>query len=153
MLLDIDTNSPVPIYEQIVTQVIFGIAANAAPPGTLIPSVRDLAGRVLVHPNTVARAFQELERRGVVAAKRGRGMEVTAEGPLACRAQRREIVRSRIREALREAASSALTPDEIRKLVEEELARANGKSYRTEKGGHQASDSASSEKRSHGPSD
>ncbi len=152
LLLHIQPDSPVPIYEQIVAQITFAIASGALETGAMIPSVRDLAGRVLVHPNTVARAFQELERRGVVAAKRGRGMEVTAEGPLACRAQRREIVRSRIREALREAASSALTPDEIRKLVEEELARANGKSYRAERG-IKTPDLAPSEKRSHGPSD
>lgn len=134
LFLRIQPDSPVPIYEQIVAQITFAIASGALEPGAMIPSVRDLAGRLLVHPNTVARAFQELERRGVVAARRGRGMEVTAEAPLACRSQRREIVRSRIREALREAASSALTPEEIRKLVEEELARANGKSYRSEKG-------------------
>ena len=141
LLLDIQPDSPVPIYEQIVAQVTFAIASGALEPGAMIPSVRDLAGRLLVHPNTVARAFQELERRGVVAAKRGRGMEVTPEAPLACQAQRREIVRGRIRDALRQAASSALTPEEIRKLVDEELARANGKSHRT------------SERRSHGPSD
>ena len=82
LLLHIQPDSPVPIYEQIVTQVTFTIASGALEPGAMIPSVRDLAGRLLVHPNTVARAFQELERRGAVAAKRGRGMEVTAEAPL-----------------------------------------------------------------------
>ena len=55
-----------PIYEQIVAQVTFAIASGALEPGTMIPSVRDLAGRLLVHPNTVARAFQELERRGEI---------------------------------------------------------------------------------------
>jgi GntR family transcriptional regulator len=152
LLLHIQPDSPVPIYEQIVAQVTFAIASGALEPGAMIPSVRDLAGRLLVHPNTVARAFQELERRGVVTAKRGRGMEVTPEAPSASRAQRREIVRGRIREALREATSSALTPEEIRKLVEEELVRANGKSHRAEKG-VKTPDFASSEKRSHGPSD
>ncbi|HLJ95016.1 MAG TPA: GntR family transcriptional regulator [Gemmataceae bacterium] len=161
LLLHIQPDSPVPIYEQIVTQITFAIASGALEPGAMIPSVRDLANRVLVHPNTVARAFQELERRGVVAAKRGRGMEVTAGAPLACSSQRREIVRSRIREALREAASSALTPEEIRQLVDEELARANGKSSRGDKAGPKkgslslaaALESPASEKRSHGSSD
>ena len=124
LLLHIQPDSPVPIYEQIVAQVTFAIASGTLEPGTLIPSVRDLAGRLLVHPNTVARAFQELERRGVVTAKRGRGMEVTPDGPAASQTQRRDIVRRRIREALREAVSSALTAEEIRALVEEELARA-----------------------------
>src|SRR5436190_17871355 len=122
MLFDIQPHSPVPIYEQIVAQVTFGIASGALEPGTLIPSVRDLAQRLVVHPNTVARAFQELERNGVVAARRGRGMEVTPEAPAAARAQRQAIVRARIRAALREAASSALPQEEVRQLVEEELA-------------------------------
>jgi hypothetical protein len=53
-------------------------------------------------------------------------MEVTPEGPALCRALRQEIVRERIRGALREAVSSALSAAEIRKLVEEELVQANG---------------------------
>jgi GntR family transcriptional regulator len=126
MLFDIQPDSPVPIYEQIVAQVTYGIASGGLEVGTLIPSVRELAQRILVHPNTVARAFQELERKGVVASRRGRGMEVTSDAPMICRNQRQDLVRRRIREALREAASSALTPDEIRLLVEEELARVNG---------------------------
>lgn len=119
-------DSPIPIYEQIVAQVTFGIASGGLEVGALIPSVRELAQRLLVHPNTVARAFQELERQGVVAARRGRGMEVTPEAPVACQNMRLEIIRGRVREALREAASSALLPEEIRQLVEEELTRANG---------------------------
>jgi GntR family transcriptional regulator len=133
MLYDLQHDSPVPIYEQIVAQVTFGIASGALAPGMLIPSVRELAQRLLVHPNTVVRAFQELERDGMVTAKRGRGMEVTPEAPALCREKRRQIVRDRIQRALREAASSALTPEEIRKLVEEELARVNGQRRPREK--------------------
>jgi GntR family transcriptional regulator len=127
MLFDVRPESPIPIYEQIVTQVIFGVAAGTLEVGELIPSVRELAQRLLVHPNTVARAFQELERRGVVTARRGRGMEVAEEGRMLCRQERQEIVRARIREALREAASSALPVEDVRRLVEEELSRVNGK--------------------------
>jgi GntR family transcriptional regulator len=133
VLFDLQPDGPVPIYEQIVAQVIYGVASGAVEPGALIPSVRELAERVLVHPNTVARAFQELERQGVVTARRGRGMEVTAEAPALCRARRQELVRERIRAALREAASSALAPEQIRKLVDEELARANGQKRTREK--------------------
>jgi GntR family transcriptional regulator len=126
MIFRVRPDSSVPIYEQIVAQITFGIASGVLEVGEMIPSVRELAQRLLVHPNTVARAFQELERRGVVTARRGRGMEVTPEGPAACLNMRLEIIRGRVREALREAASSALPPEEIRQLVEEELARANG---------------------------
>jgi GntR family transcriptional regulator len=130
LLFRVRPDSPIPIYEQIVTQVTFGIASGGLEVGTLIPSVREMAQRLLVHPNTVARAFQELERQGVVAARRGKGMEVTPEAPTACRSLRQEIIRGRIREALREAVSSALPPEEVRQLVEEELARANGQRRR-----------------------
>jgi GntR family transcriptional regulator len=126
MMFRVRPDSPIPIYEQIVTQVTFGIASGGLEVGAMIPSVRELAQRLLVHPNTVARAFQELERQGVVAARRGRGMEVTPEAPAACRSLRQEIIRGRIRDALREAVASALSPEEVRQLVEEELARANG---------------------------
>jgi GntR family transcriptional regulator len=127
MWFDIHPDSPIPIYEQIVTQVIFGVASGSLAVGELIPSVRELGHRLVVHPNTVAKAFQELERQGVVRARRGKGMEVTAEAPQLCRSRRQEIIRDRIREALREAIGSALAPEEIRRLVEDELSRINGK--------------------------
>jgi GntR family transcriptional regulator len=134
MIFEIHPESPVPIYEQIVAQVTFGVASGVLEPAALIPSVRELAQRLLVNPNTVARAFQELERGGVLTPRRGRGMEVTAEAPALCRARRRDLVRARIREALREAAASALPPEDVRKLVDEELTRVNGQRRRREKG-------------------
>jgi hypothetical protein len=54
-------------------------------------------------------------------------MEVTAAAPAFCREGRQEIIRGRIREALREATASALPVEEVRRLVDEELTRANGK--------------------------
>src|SRR3954467_11577500 len=120
MLLAIQPQSAVPIYEQIVAQTIFNIAAGGVAVGDLVPSVRDLAQRLVVHPNTVARAFQELERGGVVTAKRGVGMEGTAEAPAVCRERRQEMVRGQIREALRAAAAGGLPADAIRRLVEDE---------------------------------
>ncbi len=127
MLLTIHADGPVPIYEQIVAQIIYAVAAGSLEAGAFIPSVRELAEQLLVHPNTVARAFQELERAGVVTPRRGRGMEVTADAAKHCRKLRKELVRAHIRQALREAAASALESDEIRAMVEEELAQANGR--------------------------
>ena len=123
----IQPDSPVPRYEQVVAQVVFGVASGALAPGDLIPSVRELAGKLLINPNTVARAFQELERLGVVRSLRGKGMEVTAEAPPWCRSHRQDLVRGRIADVMREAVSSGLTAEAIVKLVEEELARANGR--------------------------
>src|SRR5437764_14216577 len=133
MLFELDSRSSVPIYEQIVAQVIFAIASDGLTAGEIIPSVRELAQRVLAHPNTVAKAYQELERRGIVTAKRGVGMEVTADAPRICREQRQEIVRTQIRDALRAAVSSALPDEAIRQLVEEELNHVNGQARPREK--------------------
>src|SRR3954469_11574863 len=108
MLIERSTQSPAPIHEQIVGQVIFAIAADGLEPGTLIPSVRELAEQVLAHPNTVAKAYQELERRAIVTAKRGVGMQVTADAPRICREQRQEMVRAQLRSALRAAVRGAL---------------------------------------------
>ena len=126
MLFHLQFDSPIPPYEQIVAQVIFAIASGALEPGSLLPSVRELGPRILVHPNTVAKAYQELERLGVIVARRGKGMEVTAEAPSLCQQRRSSIIRQRIRDALHQAVTSALPADEIRVLVEQELAYANG---------------------------
>src|SRR5262249_28398163 len=113
-----------PIYEQIVAQVTFAVAAGSLRPGDFIPSVRDLASDLVLNPNTVARAFVELERRGVVVARRGRGMAVAPEAVDLCRQQRLQMVRERIRAALKEVGFSGLTPFEIKKVIDEELAQA-----------------------------
>lgn len=126
MLFHLQFDSPIPPYEQIVAQVIFAIASGSMEVGTLLPSVRELGPRILVHPNTVAKAYQELERLGVIVARRGKGMEVTADAPSLCQERRSVIIRQRIRDALHQAVTSALPPDEIRDLVEQELAYANG---------------------------
>src|SRR5262245_7180141 len=130
MLFDIQPGSPVPIYEQIVDRILFAVASGALEPGTRVLSVRELANHLRVNPNTVARAYQDLERKGVLVSRRGLGMEVSADAPRTCRTQRQDIVRGRIREALREAVSGALAPEEIRRLVDEELERVNGRGGR-----------------------
>jgi GntR family transcriptional regulator len=133
MFFELQPKSSVPIYEQIVDGITFAIAADGAAKGEIIPSVRDLAQRVLAHPNTVAKAYQELERRGVLSAKRGVGMEVTSDAPRLCREKRREIVQSQIRKALQDAVNGGLAPEAIRRLVEEELNRVNGDARHREK--------------------
>ena len=130
MVFQVRPDSPVPIYEQIAAQVVFGVAAGDPPPGELVPSVRDLAGQLIVNPNTVARAYQELERIGVLETKRGLGMQVTPKAPLLCEARRREIIRGRLLHAVRDAAVSGLTAEDVHTLVEEEWTRANGRARR-----------------------
>jgi GntR family transcriptional regulator len=130
MILQIQPDGPLPIYEQIVAQVTFAIAAGSLQPGDAIPSVRDLGHDLVVNPNTVMRAYQKLESDGILAARRGRPMEVTSEAPALCKQQRVRIIRERIRGALREAVFSGLATEEIKKVVEEELVLARGGQFR-----------------------
>jgi GntR family transcriptional regulator len=130
MIFNIQRDSPVAVYEQIVAQVTFAVASGSLRPGDFIPSVRDLANELVINPNTVARAFVELEERGVVEGRRGRGTVVAEGAPDICLRERLRMVRERIRAALREAVFSGLPAEEIKKVVEEELARARGGSFR-----------------------
>ena len=126
MWLPISGDSPFTIFDQIVARVVTAVAAGDVEPGTLIPSVRDLAQQLLVHPNTVAKAFQELDRLGILTARRGRGMEVTPEAPGLCQERRRQVIREQLRHALHDAVASRLPAKEIRQMIHEELQQANG---------------------------
>ncbi|MGA9231583.1 MAG: GntR family transcriptional regulator [Exiguobacterium oxidotolerans] len=73
----VDPKSPLPIYEQLVTQIIRAIARGILRSGEQMPSVRDLASTLLVNPNTVSRAYQELESRDFIVTMRGKGSFVS----------------------------------------------------------------------------
>src|SRR5258708_34199890 len=86
MQIRISPNDGVPIYLQIVNQVKYLVAAGRLAPGEEIPAIRVMAAQLLVNPNTVARAYLELERAGVVAKRHGSGTYVSSAGsPLARR--------------------------------------------------------------------
>ncbi|MGJ7441927.1 GntR family transcriptional regulator [Aquipuribacter sp. MA13-6] len=77
-LLQVDLLSPTPPYEQVRRQVAAHVSAGTLRPGQRLPTVRELAGRLGLSPNTVARAYRELERDGLVTTRRRVGTVVTA---------------------------------------------------------------------------
>jgi GntR family transcriptional regulator len=121
--LRVAPDSSVPIYEQIVAQVVFAVAAGDLPAGEAVPSVRELAAQLIVNANTVTRAYQELERLGVVESRRGVGMFITDGGPNVCRERRRVMVRDRVRETVREAVAAGLDAAELHALIDAEWPR------------------------------
>ncbi len=123
MLLRIRPESDEPIYEQIIHQIVFQVAAQVIDNGTLLPSIRELAKELLVNPNTVARAYQELERQGILAARRGMGMGLTEEAGKRCRELRAQRIRERIGQVVKEALHSGLEPDVLKAWIEDELSR------------------------------
>ena len=104
----------------------FAVAGGALRPGELVPSVRELSKQLVVNPNTVARAYRDLQVEGLLEPVRGMGLQV-AEGAVdRCRAARREMVRGWLRRAIDEARQSRMDPAEIEGLFREEIARPPG---------------------------
>ncbi len=103
MQIRVSSNDGVPIYLQIVNQVKYLVASGRLAPSEQLPPVRKLAEQLLVNPNTVARAYRELENAGVIVTRRGSGVFVSDSGsPLARREQNR-ILNERIDMLLTEA--------------------------------------------------
>lgn len=85
LILEIDTHSPVPIFEQIVDGVQTLVRRGDLVPGSPLASVRQLAGDLEVNPNTVARAYRTLEKDGILETAGRKGTRVTAEAPTRAR--------------------------------------------------------------------
>lgn len=114
--MPIRPDSPVPIFEQIADDVRRGIAAGVYRPGDLIPSVRALAMSVLVNPNTVQRAYQELEREGLIVSKKGTGMIVAPRSRAAAQNGVAEGMRDEFAQAIGAGRSAGLARPAIDKV-------------------------------------
>jgi GntR family transcriptional regulator len=122
-ILTVDPRSGVPIYLQIIEQVKRSVALGALGAGEQLPTVKQLALDLTVNPNTIARAYRELEREGVIETSVGRGSFVRSDGAEASPKVAAEIGRAAIDLALREAKSVGLGADDVRALFEGSLQR------------------------------
>jgi GntR family transcriptional regulator len=124
LLLDVNSADGRPIYAQISDRVKFAVAGGALRAGDLVPSVRELSKQLVVNPNTVARAYRDLQSEGLLESVRGMGLQVAEGAVERCRAARKEMVRERLRRAIEEARQSSLDPAEIETILREEWVRA-----------------------------
>jgi len=122
MFFNIDPSNGLPIYEQVVRQVVYAIAGEALRIGDLVPSVRELARQLAINPNTVARAYRHLQDEGILESVRGTGLAVASGAMDRCREARVRLIRERLQQVLVEARQSRLGADELRGLIESELA-------------------------------
>jgi GntR family transcriptional regulator len=123
ILLELNTGNGRPIYSQIADRVKFAVAGGVLRPGDLVPSVRELSKQLVVNPNTVARAYRDLQAEGLLESVRGMGLQVSEGAVEPCRAARQALVRQRIRTAIEEARRSKMEPVEIEAVLREEWAR------------------------------
>jgi GntR family transcriptional regulator len=118
----ITTGSGTPIYRQIVEQVRLDVATGVLAPGAALPSVRTLAERLLINFNTVAKAYAELVRDGVLESLQGKGFFVAQKRQVYSRAERLRRLRQAVDDFIHEAVFLDFTADEIRGAVDDKLA-------------------------------
>jgi GntR family transcriptional regulator len=123
MFFSIDPSGDVPIYEQIVRQVKLAVADGLLVGGQMVPSVRQLSKNLAINPNTIARAYQELQSDLVLEPLRGRGMVVRRDSVSRCTKARDSLVADGVRRALADALAGGITPDDLRELFEAELSQ------------------------------
>jgi GntR family transcriptional regulator len=122
MLFHVDVRNGLAVYEQIVRHMKFAVADGALRSGELVPSVRELARDLAINPNTVARAYRQLQDDGVLESVRGTGLAVAAAARRPCQNERAKLIRARLRQVLEEAQRSGLAADEVGQMVHTELA-------------------------------
>jgi GntR family transcriptional regulator len=117
MQLHISPSDRVPIYLQIINQVKYLVASGRLKPGEELPPIRVLADKLLVNPNTVARAYRELELAGVVTKRRTAGTYVSDAGSPLARRERLRILAERADALLAEARSMNIPLEEVVELL------------------------------------
>jgi GntR family transcriptional regulator len=115
--IHVSANDGVPIYLQIVNQVKYLLAAGRLEPGQEVPPIRALAEQLLVNPNTVARAYLELERAGIVTKRHGSGTYIADTGSPLARRERLKILTERADALLAEASHLNIGLDEVVSLL------------------------------------
>lgn len=116
----VNHSSGTPLYLQLMDQVKHAVETGALRAGEQLPTIRKLAEDLVMNPNTVARAYRELEHEGVIELRHGSGAYISESvtGRVKVTRKAQNVVQS----AIERLASSGLSEDEIRRLVENELA-------------------------------
>ena len=122
MLLKPNPSSGVPIYLQLMEQVKHAIETGALKPGEQLPSIRPLAEELVINPNTVAKAYRELEHEGVLELRQGAGAFVSDKAPSQQDAERLKAAQALVAQGIQRLRARGITDEEIRRLIEAELA-------------------------------
>ncbi len=122
----IDTQSGLPVYRQLLDQVKYYVASGTLAPGDQLPSIRELAQALAVNPTTIVRVYTDLAHQGVIEMKHGKGAFIAASGYRMSSADRDRKLRELARRLVVEAAQMGATASHVLKAVQEELAVLEG---------------------------
>jgi GntR family transcriptional regulator len=120
------TSSPgsaTPIFKQIVDQVRVAVATGKLKAGEQLPSVRALAERLVVNPNTIAKAYAELSREGIIDGQHGRGVFVAPPRQMYTKAERLRRIAPLVEALVNEAVPLVFSADEIVELLRQKLTK------------------------------
>ena len=123
MFIRIEPSNGIAIYDQVVRQIKFAIANGQCRSGELIPSVRDLSRQLAINPNTVSRAYRQLQDDGVLNSVRGMGLQVATGAAKKCRQERLQLIKERVKQVAHEAIASGLSREEFEGMVSKEVDR------------------------------
>src|SRR5690242_2938135 len=135
MLFRPNPSSGVPIYLQLMEQVKHAIETGALRPGEQLPGIRPLAEELVINPNTVAKAYRELEHEGVIELRQGAGAFVATQERTKKAADKVRAAQSIVTAALHQLRARGVTDEEIRRLFEAELAGVAGAPKKSRSGG------------------
>ena len=138
MLMHISTRNGVPIYVQLVSQIKHLIASGRLLTGSELPPIRALAEQLLINPNTVARAYRELESAGLLTTRRGAGTYVSDKGSPLARAERVRILSDQLDGLLAEASSLGVDFEELLELLNKRRAAMAHESAAHESAAHES---------------
>ena len=120
-MIKIDTASFIPIYEQIKRQIKNRILLGDLRDNEPLPSIRDLATSLIINPNTVARAYRELEIEGFIYTRKGKGCYVSGDSSSLIEKELTKIMNQIFDEAIEEAKKFKLDPKQIKRHFEQRL--------------------------------
>ncbi len=121
MIVHVSTSSGVPIYLQIEQQIEQMISAGRLARGEELPPIRSLAQQLVINPNTVARAYRDLEQKGLLFSKQGSGTFVAESAPRLSDEGRRVLLGERLDELVALSQQFSIGPDEFMVMVDERL--------------------------------
>jgi len=114
-----DMGSGVPAYRQVIDQILGGIALGALSPGEQLPTVRQLAVDLAINPNTVVRAYRELEIRGVLTTQQGIGTFITRETVSLDEVERQRQLTQLVGEFMSRAGAAGFTAEDVVGRIQE----------------------------------
>jgi|SRR5208283_1475120 len=116
--LKLDMSSGVPVYRQIIDSVLGGIASGTLLPGNQLPTVRQLAVDLSINPNTVVRAYRELEIRGILTTQQGTGTFITDKEVKPDEVERQRRMAQFVRELLARAGAEGITIEDLQQYLQ-----------------------------------